>query len=206
MSDVWRDLPLSSRSRGDESTVTNDWRPRAASALLALADALSAVPPERLGEFSLTPGRKGSRMSVAETAADLLHVLENRFHGLLPRDAEPPTGPLPEELRAAAARLQEGQGRKGLAPLRAVVQHCYDITLPLGLPDPVESRASGAVALGLAAAAPTPLRGVLVGRALIADDADWEIGSGPAIRGTAGELVSWLGGRDIAPRFDPVRR
>jgi hypothetical protein len=206
MSDVWRDLPLSARARDDESSVTNDWRPRAGQALQALCESLGALPAERWSEPSLTPARRGVTLSVSDTAVELLQALDNRLHGLLPGDSKPPADPLLDELQAAARRLLAGEGRKGLGPLKAVVQHCYDIALPLALPDPVESRASGAVALGLAAAAPTPLRGVLAGRSLIADDADWEIGRGPAIRGTAGELVSWLGGRAIRPRFDAPKR
>jgi hypothetical protein len=206
MSDVWRELPLSARARDDESSVTNDWRPRAGKALEALTVSLSDLPAERWNEPSLTPARRSGPLTVADTAVELLQALDNRLHGLLPGDSKPPAGPVLDELRAAAQRLIAGEGRKGLGPLKAVVQHCYDITLPLALPDPVESRASGAVALGLAAAAPTPLRGVLAGRSLIADDADWEIGRGPAIRGTAAELVSWLGGRAIRPRFDPAKR
>lgn len=206
MSDVWQQLPFSQRRAGaDESSVSNDWRPHTARALTALADLLDAMPTGLWDSPTLTPHRSGTAPTVEQTAADLARALAP--HRPLQTRPAPPAGrsAIIAALRAAAQGFAEGRGRKGLRALTIVAQHAYDITVPLDLPDPIEPRASGAVALGLAATAPTPLRAVITGRSLVADDADWLIGAGRGIRGSAGQLVSWLGGRDITPHFDPPR-
>ncbi|MFD1715406.1 hypothetical protein ACFSBZ_13100 [Amnibacterium flavum] len=203
MSDVWQQLPFSQRRAGeDESSVSSDWRPYTGRTLMALASALDSLTDEQWASDALTPRRGHGRPSVAETIADLVRALEPR--ALLRRGSASAVEPteMTAALRHRGEEFAAGSGRRGLGALTAVVQHAYDVTVPLEVADPVEPRASGAVALGLAAAAPTPLRGVLVGRSLVAADADWLIGAGPAIRGTAGELVCWLGGRDVTPFFD----
>ena len=79
-----------------------------------------------------------------------------------------------------------------------------DLTARLGLPPQLPKRASGAVALGRAAAAPTEIRAVIFGHSLRATDADWEFGRGPVLEATAAELLEFLGGRSLnAPRPSP---
>lgn len=64
---------------------------------------------------------------------------------------------------------------------------------------PVDATTSGAVALARALAAPLPIRAVVRGRTLRASDAGWEFGTGPALTGTARELVLFLYGRGPVP-------
>ncbi|HEY8588535.1 MAG TPA: hypothetical protein VIL55_03175 [Naasia sp.] len=204
MSDLWRNLPLSSRPAEDESTVSSDWRPRTAAALRALADSLTPLPEARWSEPSLRPGRGGVPATVRETIDDLVWRLgASAFERIFPPDRTARSrDDLLADLHHWAHRVE--RGRRGIGDLTAVAEHAYDVTLPLGLPDPVDSRGSGAVALARAAAAPTPLRGLLRGRTLAASDAGWRIGTGPEIRGTAAELVAWLSGRAVRPVFAPA--
>lgn len=201
MSDLWRNLPLSSRPPEDESTVTSDWRPRTAAALRVLADALVPLPVERWGEPSLRPAPAGGTATVQGAIDDLVWRLgAPRLERLFPTDrAVRSRDDLLADLHHRAHLVE--RGRRGIGDLVLVAEHAYDVTLPLGLPDPVDPRGSGAVALARAAAAPTPLRAVLRGRTLEATDAGWRIGSGPAIRGSAAELVAWLSGRPVRPVF-----
>ena len=69
-----------------------------------------------------------------------------------------------------------------LAELDRAVYAYLDLTARLGLPPQLPKRASGAVALGRAAAAPTEIRAVIFGHSLRATDADWEFGRGPCSR------------------------
>ena len=61
-------------------------------------------------------------------------------------------------------------------------------------PIAVPPLASGAVALRRAAAAPTPIKAVISGHSLHATDAAWTIGHGPALVGTADQLIRFLAG------------
>lgn len=88
-----------------------------------------------------------------------------------------------------------------LAELDRAVYAYLDLTTRLGLAPHLPERASGAVALGRAAAAPTEIRAVIAGHALRATDAGWEFGRGPVLEATAVELLEFLGGRSLrAPR------
>ena len=67
-------------------------------------------------------------------------------------------------------------------------------------------RTSGAVALYLAAKAPTPIRAVIGGHSLRARDADWDFGRGPVLEADAVPMLEFLLGRsDTAPRPAPPR-
>ncbi|MRG61658.1 hypothetical protein GE115_17505 [Agromyces sp. CFH 90414] len=66
---------------------------------------------------------------------------------------------------------------------------------------PLAERTGGAVALYLAAKAPTEIRAVTRGHALRATDADWEFGHGPVLEAPAVEMIEFLAGRSLsAPR------
>jgi len=88
-----------------------------------------------------------------------------------------------------------------LAELDRAVFAYLDLTTRLGLAPVLPERASGAVALGRAAAAPTEIRAVIAGHALRATDAGWEFGRGPVLEATAVELLEFLRGCSLtAPR------
>ncbi|WP_210478948.1 hypothetical protein [Naasia sp. SYSU D00948] len=204
MSDLRRRLPRLRLRRGAASSAPpRDWRPRIASAVRALAEQLAVLPEEGWSAQTLSPRPGGGR--VEDVVADLARRLSSpRLRLVLPARADAPArDELLLRLRSAADRAGSGRGRHGLGELTAVVQACYDITVPLGLPDPVAPDASQAVARGRVALGSAELRALLRGRSLVADDAGWRIGSGPEIRGPAGVLVSWLCGRPVVPVFPP---
>ncbi len=60
-------------------------------------------------------------------------------------------------------------------------------------------RTGGAVALYLAAKAPTEIRAVTRGHALRATDADWEFGTGPVLEASAVGMIEFLAGRSLTP-------
>ena len=71
----------------------------------------------------------------------------------------------------------------------------------VGAAPALPERTSGAVALYLAAKAPTPIRAVISGHALRASDADWEFGHGPVLEQQAIPMIEFLLGRGTtAPR------
>lgn len=119
--------------------------------------------------------------------------------------------PDPEAASAFEAALRPGRApRSGkprtvkLAELDRAVYAYLDLTARLGQPPQLPERASGAVALGRAAAAPTEIRAVIAGHALRATDAGWEFGRGSVLEATAAELLEFLRGRSLtAPRRAP---
>ena len=121
------------------------------------------------------------------------------------------TRPDPEAAAAFEAALRPGRAARAgkprtvkLAELDRAVYAYLDLTARLGLPPQLPKRASGAVALGRAAAAPTEIRAVIFGHSLRATDAEWEFGRGPVLEATAAELLEFLGGRSLnAPRPSP---
>lgn len=93
-----------------------------------------------------------------------------------------------------------------LAELDRAVYAYLDLVARLDQRPQLPERASGAVALGRAAAAPTEIRAVIAGHALRATDAGWEFGRGPVLEATAAELLEFLGGRSlVAPHPESPR-
>jgi hypothetical protein len=88
-----------------------------------------------------------------------------------------------------------------LAELDRAVYAYLDLCARLEVAPQLPPRASGAVALGRAAAARTSIRAVIAGHTLRASDAGWEFGRGPALEETAVGLLEFLRGRTLrAPR------
>lgn len=215
MADFYRYLPLSPRSAVDESGVSRDWRGRTADTASLLADRLETVDLAAWSAPSMRPRSAGTRSDRARDRLPVQEVVEHLVWRLGSSRLElvfpsPPEERTPAELiarlRADALRRRAGAGRKGLGELSAVVTAAFDVTLALGLPSAVDRVSSGAVALGRALTAPTPIRAVLRGHSLTATDAAWTIGAGPELRGTAGELVLWLYGRSTRPEAAPRTR
>lgn len=204
MSDWLRHLPLGGRERGDESGVSGDWRPKIAATLSAFSASLATRPDSEWETPTLRRAAGGGVASVRDVLDALVRRLGSTRLELLfpePRETREPDEIL-AALDAASTRAARHGGRGSLSELDAVLTSVYDVCHVLGLADPAESLASGAVALGRAAAAPTPLRAVLRDHTITATDAEWQIGRGPEIRGTAMLLVLWLAGRPLRPEFE----
>ncbi|WP_394254426.1 maleylpyruvate isomerase family mycothiol-dependent enzyme [Pseudoclavibacter helvolus] len=120
-----------------------------------------------------------------------------------------------EERRArpsdTLARFREVTGRTTSAPTPAAqryveaIVHGEDIRRPLGI---AHTYPVGAVLEAIAYQRKTPVamgggRELAAGHRLVATDARPEqslsLGQGPAVRGTAIDLLLWLSGRDVAP-------
>jgi uncharacterized protein (TIGR03083 family) len=212
MSDFSRYLPLSQRGSGDESTVSNDWRPLTGECMLLVCALFDGVGDE---QWDTTTLRAGWR--VRDVAADLAWRLDS---GPLARArrairavivgrgssasgrriiaaqlGESDPRELLERLRAIAADRLSLRGPHGVAGLSAVVVDGYDLARSLGRPLAFPSTATGAVALASALTASTPIKAVARGRALRATDADWTVGRGPELTGTAESIILFLAGR-----------
>ncbi|MCU1406660.1 MAG: hypothetical protein JWQ43_2963 [Glaciihabitans sp.] len=93
--------------------------------------------------------------------------------------------------------------RRPLADLSAVVIGGYDVASSLGLPLVVDAVASGAVALARSLDAPVEVRAVLKDRRMVASDADWSVGQGRELAGSAQAIVLFLAGRGDIPQTPP---
>lgn len=107
------------------------------------------------------------------------------------------------ELKAVAAAAARKRAVSARALTAAVLAYLA-FARAAGIDPRLAPRTSGAVALVLAAKAPTPIRAVIGGHALRAADAGWEFGRGPVLEAGAVELVEFLAGRSlVAPRPAP---
>lgn len=216
MADLAKYLPLSRRPDDDESGANSNWGGHLAATLAATADLLAGLSAEQWEAPSLCAGwrvrdvaghivwRLGS--SNRDLAGSLARAwLDNLLRPSLAIDAvsraaaEAPPADLVARIRRIAADKASGRGRHGIIELTEAVVHGYDIARPLGLALPVAPTAAGAVALRRSLIAPTGIKAVLHGRTLTATDADWSLGRGPALPGTAEEIVLFLFGRGPLP-------
>lgn len=99
------------------------------------------------------------------------------------------------EMRHIAALKLGGDGRTGLTELTEALVHGYDIAWPLGISLEIEPRVSAAVAARRQLTLPLQARHVVGNRTLVAIDADWRIGRGAEITGSAEAIVLFLFGR-----------
>ncbi|TFC50160.1 maleylpyruvate isomerase family mycothiol-dependent enzyme [Cryobacterium sp. TMT1-21] len=213
MADLSKYLPLSQRPVGDESRVSSDWGPQIAATLLATADLLDGLSPEQWEAPSLCADWR-----VRDVAGHLVWRLGSSNRELLRSagrawlagrflnpnraiDAVSRAAALTEpseliaSLRRIAADRTAGIGRQGVTELTEAVVHGFDLAHPLGLALTVDPTAAGAVALGRAQRASTPVKAVLRRRTLVASDALWRVGRGPDYRSTAEDIVLFLFGR-----------
>ncbi|GAB3140455.1 maleylpyruvate isomerase mycothiol-dependent enzyme family protein [Marisediminicola antarctica] len=212
MSDFSRHLPLSQRGSGDESTVTNDWRPLTGECLMLVCTVLEGVADEGWDAPSLRAGWR-----VRDVAGDLAWRLDSSaldrvrrvFRAVLLGRGSPASGrriiaarlgdsdphEFLRQLRATATDRLARRGPHGVAGLRAAVVDGYDLARSLGRPLAFPGSATGAVALASVLAASTPIKAVARGRALRATDAGWTVGRGPELAGTAESIILFLAGR-----------
>lgn len=217
MADFANFLPLSQRRPGNESGANSDWHGHLGATLTATADLLASLREEqwnlpsqcagwrvrdvaghlvwRLGNSNQELLRSGARAYIGH------FVNPKRAIDVLSRaaaEAEP--AELVARIRQIAADKAAGQGRHGITELTEAVVHGYDIAHPLDRRLPVAPTASGAVALRRSLIAPTEIKAVLKVRTLVATDADWQVGRGTELPGTAEEFVLFLFGRGGLPR------
>lgn len=212
MSDFSRYLPLSQGGSGDESTVTNDWRPLTGECLLLVCALVEGASDERWDAKSLRAGWR-----VRDVAADLAWRLDSSpvtrvrrvLRAVIVGHGSPVSGrriiatrlgdsdphEILERLRAIAADRLARRGPHGVAGLCAVLVDGYDLGRSLGRPLAFPSTATGAVALASALTASTPIKAVARGRTLRATDAGWTVGRGPDLSGTAESIILFLAGR-----------
>jgi uncharacterized protein (TIGR03083 family) len=126
------------------------------------------------------------------------------------RDASLPTGELVACLRSEVMAHWTPPGGGYHGALNHVVIHGLDVTVPLGVPRLCPEETIRVVLDGLTRDEGQAHFGIAVeGRCLQASDLDWSYGSGPALRGMAGDLAAALCGRAIPDgRLDgePLRR
>lgn len=114
---------------------------------------------------------------------------------LVARDDRPPEE-LTVALRAMVGSRRRPPTRTPLDPLMDIVVHGQDIAVPLRIDRPIPADAAVAVANHLwTMRFPMNPRRTLVGFRLVADDADFAVGSGPELRAPIRDLILALGGR-----------
>ncbi|GAA1056429.1 hypothetical protein GCM10017608_32320 [Agromyces luteolus] len=206
MADLSRYLPLSRRPDVDESGVTADRRAETAEVLRALAtlvraggDGLWSASTERPGwhvaevAAELADGFDRTRTRRAiDAAGRLVRGGEARRLDELPRLDGPSAAA--DAFDARAAHILGRERATGVVELDDVVVAALLIGGAAGAVVPLSARASGAVALRRAAAAPTEIRAVIAGHTLRATDAGWEFGHGSPLVDTAHGLLRFLTG------------
>jgi hypothetical protein len=187
MADFMRDLPLSWHDQPDESDVTSDWRGAAsdvigrAAALLETADVGEATREWLATDFTL--------------------AMRSRRFGFATEPDQPDGSPA--GMRELARETRTGRTTSVRLLARAVAAY-LGLARELGAAADLPPRTSGAVALYLAAKAPTPIRAVISGHTLSARDAGWAFGRGPMLEDDAVPLIEFLLGRsDRAPTRPP---
>ncbi|WP_104138936.1 maleylpyruvate isomerase family mycothiol-dependent enzyme [Cryobacterium sp. Y62] len=212
MADLSKYLPLSQRRVGDESGANSNWRDYLATTLTASANLLAGLTAEQWESSSLCKGwrvrdvaghivwRVGSsnrELVSTATRAYFGHFINpNRAIDVLSRAAAEATpAELVAQIRQIAASKAAGYGRHGITELTEAVVHGLDLAHPLGLTLPVAPTVSGAVALRQSLIAPTAIKAILRVRTLVATDADWCVGRGPELLGTAEAHLLFLFGR-----------
>ncbi|AZZ49503.1 hypothetical protein C5E02_09800 [Rathayibacter rathayi] len=188
MPDWSRFLPLGTGPSVDESGVSNDWRPLVAERLDCLA-VLAASPSTAEGEAA-SPVSRDALLGdlVVRLSSSTGQRLATRM-GAREASSPPPPAELASALAALATARRSGEGPRSVAELVEVVR--VELALSLG-PLALSSRISGGVALDRLQRAPLAIRAAVRGRTLAPTDAEWELGSGPALRAPVNAILRFL--------------
>ncbi|OOB91371.1 hypothetical protein [Rathayibacter sp. VKM Ac-2630] len=207
MPDWSRFLPLSARPDVDESGVSNDWRPLVADRLdrlAVLAASPSFLEEEAAGAVSAPSASPPSAAAVlGELVVRLSSSTGQRLAtrvGAREASTPPPAEEIPRALAALASARRSGSGSRGVADLVDVVRVELSLVTGVDLPP----RVSGAIAMERMQRAPLPIRAAIRGRSLVATDAGWELGLGPAVRAPAEVLLRFLLGLGPFPDAPPA--
>ncbi|QTX03758.1 hypothetical protein [Agromyces archimandritae] len=156
-----------------------------------MPDFMDELPLSRRGRVDESGVHSDRRLEYAE-------VLEQT--AALRSDAGEPDAGEAARLHTLAADARGGRRVPVRILARAVLEY-LELAREASAPAELASGTSGAVALFLAAKAPTEIRAVIGGHALRASDAGWEFGRGPVLEAPAADLIRFLAGRsDTAPR------
>lgn len=203
-------------------TADTDLQPFVAAEFLALAGLLSKATKEEWDTASLCVGWR-----VREVIAHLTMAArypEDQFmtelrrcdfdftrlsNQIAARDAELPTDDLISNLRSEVMQHWTPPGGGYHGALNHVVIHGLDVTVPLGVRRRSPDQTIRVILGDLTAGGGHAHFGTsIAGRRLTATDLDWSYGTGPVLRGQAGDLALALCGRTIpAGRLDgePLR-
>lgn len=165
MSDLFRELPLSSRTPRDESGVTGDWRGQLADVVGEAARLLA-----RVDDDSRSPR---TRAFLVESGLD--------------RERSE------DDLTGLADAVRSGRRRR-IRDLSRAVTATLVLARDTGGAVSLASLTFGAVALYRTTAAPLPIRAVVAGRTLRSSDHGWEFGHGPLLEDTSERIVAFLCG------------
>lgn len=205
MADFMHELPLSWRHRRDESDVTGDWRDWVAEVIDVAATQLDAAEVgDTTREWLATDFLRAAssrRLMFAEPIVEPDAASDGEPDGAPVTDT-PGRSPA-DRLRAAAVMARNARPVPVRVLSRTVAAY-LTLAREIDAAPTLAPRTSGAVALYLAAKAPTPIRAVIGGHTLRAPDADWDFGRGPVLEADAVPMLEFLLGRsDTAPRPAP---
>ena len=181
-------FPLSQRPKRDETDVTNNWARHRGTVLLDLAGLLDELSDDQVA---------GATLDIAGVVTELEWLSTTSRAARLLRRARPQTvrGELGGRVRALSTADLSSGARRSVADLGDAVVAAYEIASATGHPIAVDPVASGAVALARGLGGPVGARAVTRERTLVATDADWRVGHGPELPGTAEAIVLFLYGR-----------
>jgi uncharacterized protein (TIGR03083 family) len=193
--------------------MTNDadLQPAVAAEFLALADLLDGASDAQWDTPSLCAGWRvreviahmtmAARYSEDEFMAELRRCgfdFSRLSNELASRDAGLPAAELVACLRADVMHHWTPPGGGYHGALNHVVIHGLDVTVPLGVPRRSPDETIRVVLDDLTRGGGHAHFGTGIdGRSLQATDLDWAYGSGPALRGAAGDLALVICGRTV---------
>jgi uncharacterized protein (TIGR03083 family) len=188
-----------------------DLQPLVAADFLALADLLDSATEEQWDTPSLCEGWRVreviAHMTMAARYPEDAFMAELRRYDfdfgrlsneIAAKDAGLPTGELVASLRSEVMQHWAPPGGGYHGALNHVVIHGLDVTVPLGVPRRSPDGTIRIILDDLTKGGVHKHFGTSVeGRSLQATDLDWSYGSGPALRGAAGDLAVMLCGRTL---------
>ncbi|MGH3189245.1 MAG: maleylpyruvate isomerase family mycothiol-dependent enzyme [Streptosporangiaceae bacterium] len=198
-----------------------DLQPVVAAELLSLAGLLDEATEGQWDTPSLCEGWRVreviAHMTMAARYSDDAFMAEMARHEfdfgrlsneIAAKDAGLPTGELVANLRSDVMQHWAPPGGGYRGALNHAVIHGLDVTVPLGVPRRSPDGTIRIVLDDLTQGGMHQHFGTSVdGRSLQTTDLDWSYGSGPALRGTAGDLAAMLCGRTLpAGRIEDEQR
>jgi uncharacterized protein (TIGR03083 family) len=198
-----------------------DLQPLVAADFLALADLLDSATGEQWDTPSLCEGWRVreviAHMTMAARYPEDAFMAELRRYDfdfgrlsneIAAKDAGLPTGELVASLRSEVMQHWAPPGGGYHGALNHVVIHGLDVTVPLEVPRRSPDGTIRIILDDLTQGGVHKHFGISVeGRSLQATDLDWSYGSGPALRGAAGDLAVMLCGRKLpAGRIEDEQR